>query len=419
MVASDGKVYTWGNGEFGALGHGNKQSVTSPKAITSLNGLVALQISCGPYHTAIIADPPDQVLYIRLPSTVALGNSDSKSISQFADMYSDARNISCGTLYTCGMGKAGQLGHGENVLSLNRPVEVSFMSDNGYKVTKVSCGMHHTLMIATPLHSIRVFMTYLLSCGWGEHGRLGLGDEEGRFLPTLVSFTEPFHPIDISAGEQHSIATSCKPGMCYTWGSNSFGQCAVSSSTTECCLLPSKIPLPEGITVTKVAAGGRHTAAISACGKVLSWGWGEEGQLGQGNEKNNWLPKPIKIPTVNSTSPYPTAISLGFCHTVIVGKNCNYVPPQEKEKKPEKTVEIPMEPIHTVIEEEMVKILEPEVVKSVEIEPVVIHPIIVVEETKNIVQAEVAKVVVMPELDLQHQDIRSIKDILKNRDARR
>jgi alpha-tubulin suppressor-like RCC1 family protein len=139
--------------------------------------------------------------------------------------------------------------------------------------------MHHTLIVASPIHAVRVFTTNLYSCGWGEHGRLGLGDEEGRFLPTIVNFPEPFHPIEISAGEQHSLASSCLPGMCYAWGSNSFGQCASNSSlNAESCLIPIKVPLPEGFTIIKVAAGGRHSAGISACGKVVTWGWGEEGK---------------------------------------------------------------------------------------------------------------------------------------------
>jgi alpha-tubulin suppressor-like RCC1 family protein len=54
-VTTSGKVYTWGNGENGMLGHGNKTSVSTPKMIESMSHLFATSISCGAFHTAVIA----------------------------------------------------------------------------------------------------------------------------------------------------------------------------------------------------------------------------------------------------------------------------------------------------------------------------------------------------------------------------
>lgn len=79
----------------------------------------------------------------------------------------------------------------------------------------------------------------------------------------------------VSAGEQHSLAAG-RQGA-YSWGSNSFGQCGAGNpNTTPFLLAPQKIPIPTGIHVSKIAAGGRHSAAVSTCGKLMSWGWGEE-----------------------------------------------------------------------------------------------------------------------------------------------
>lgn len=105
-----------------------------------------------------------------------------------------------------------------------------------------------------------------------------------------MNFPAPFHPTMISAGEQHSVAAG-RQGA-YAWGSNSFGQCGAGNpNSTPMLLTPGKIPIPEGIHVSKIAAGGRHSAAVSTCGKLMSWGWGEEGQLGHGTEKNGHLPR--------------------------------------------------------------------------------------------------------------------------------
>ena len=91
-----------------------------------------------------------------------------------------------------------------------------------------------------------------------------------------------------------------------------FSHCVLLSALTNA---PSRTPLithytlhiihhithlqvPEGMELRKLAAGGRHSAGITACGKVLSWGWGEEGQLGHGTERNANLPRPCRVPKV-------------------------------------------------------------------------------------------------------------------------
>lgn len=118
-------------------------------------------------------------------------------------------------------------------------------------------------------------MLCFCSWGWGEHGRLGLGHEQQINIPTQVTFPAPFHPTMISAGEQHSIAAG-KQGV-YAWGNNSFGQCGAGNpNSTPFLLAPQMVPIPTGIQISKIAAGGRHSAAVSTCGKLMSWGWGEE-----------------------------------------------------------------------------------------------------------------------------------------------
>jgi alpha-tubulin suppressor-like RCC1 family protein len=51
---------------------------------------------------------------------------------------------------------------------------------------------------------------------------IGTGDEEQRGEPTKVEFEHPFCATEISAGEQHSLASG-REGA-YAWGSNSMGQ---------------------------------------------------------------------------------------------------------------------------------------------------------------------------------------------------
>ncbi|KAJ6707342.1 REGULATOR OF CHROMOSOME CONDENSATION [Salix viminalis] len=55
-VSSSGQLFTYGDGTFGVLGHGNLQSVSHPKEVESLKGLRVKSVACGSWHTAAIVD---------------------------------------------------------------------------------------------------------------------------------------------------------------------------------------------------------------------------------------------------------------------------------------------------------------------------------------------------------------------------
>lgn len=343
LITANGLVFTWGAGDDGMLGHGSRTAVGAPRVVAALSKLKALAISCGAYHTGIIACEPSelQASWVSIP----MGNSSSSRDSSPGRGYSSSRDSSpgrghdvsnslqCGELYTCGMNKCGQLGLGtsnandkkssntkSNVRNfIATPKKVSYFDNSKYLVAKVSCGMHHTLILGVQLKERGVGAnTAVFSCGWGEYGRLGTGDEEQRGEPTKVEFEIPFCATEISAGEQHSLASG-REGA-YAWGSNSMGQLGVGSpTTTEMALSPMRIPLPEGMDVKQLAAGGRHSAAITKCGKLLSWGWGEEGQLGGGNEKNAAYPRPVRIPKMrsNDRKGVPVSVAVGMQISII------------------------------------------------------------------------------------------------------
>jgi alpha-tubulin suppressor-like RCC1 family protein len=52
----DGKLFTWGSGENEMLGHGNRNNQSSPKIVDALSHLFVLSISCGAFHTGVIAN---------------------------------------------------------------------------------------------------------------------------------------------------------------------------------------------------------------------------------------------------------------------------------------------------------------------------------------------------------------------------
>lgn len=375
-----------------------------------LTGQVCLQISCGAYHTAVIADKLSRISYINIPP---VDNADSSKDG--LDYIRPIENLECGSLFTFGTGKAGQLGHGDGCLATNVPLLLRYFNDNGLSVARVSCGMHHTLVIAVHAHNTRVFSTLLFSFGWGEHGRLGLGNQEQMSTPAQVTFPAPFHPVEISAGEQHSLAAG-KQG-CYSWGNNSFGQSGAGNpNSTPFLLNPQKLAIPEGMRVIKLAAGGRHSAAVTACGKLLTWGWGEEGQLGNGSEKDGHLPRPCRLPKVYNSLCTPVNVSLGLCHTVVLVQNSRYDPSKEP-PRPTVAVELPKRPPTPEPEPEELPALNvepeplPEPEPVVEPEPTPKEPVVV-----EVLQEESVKAESEPE-PVIHAPVgtQGILDILRNR----
>jgi alpha-tubulin suppressor-like RCC1 family protein len=220
---------------------------------------------------------------------------------------------------------------GANAGCVARPTLVLFFESEGARVIRVSCGFHHTLCIAVPKQATRVFSPSVYAFGFGEYGRLGVGTEEQLLTPTLVQFPGPFHPTQVSAGEQHSVALGHEG--CYAWGSNDMGQLGIGSpSQYEVALTPQKVQLPEGMVARRISAGGRHTAAVTHCGNIVSWGWGEEGQLGHGTEKSSSLPRPCRISRVYEKAGVPMDLALGGTHTMVVLHNPGYLAPSQQEE---------------------------------------------------------------------------------------
>ncbi|KAK3031926.1 hypothetical protein RJ639_036722, partial [Escallonia herrerae] len=79
-------------------------------------------------------------------------------------------------------------------------------------------------------------------------------------------------------------------------------QAAESSSFVHETLsaLPCLVTLSPGVRIATVAAGGRHTLALSDIGQVWGWGYGGEGQLGLGSQIR-MVSSPHPIPCIDSS----------------------------------------------------------------------------------------------------------------------
>ncbi|OMO95438.1 Zinc finger, FYVE-type [Corchorus olitorius] len=178
LATSNGKLFTFGDGTFGVLGHGDQESVAYPKEVQMLSGLKTIKVACGVWHTAAIVE--------------VIGQSGA--------------NISSRKLFTWGDGDKYRLGHGSKDTYL-LPTCVSSLID--YNFHQIACG--HTLTVALTTSG------HVFTMGGTAHGQLGNPSADGK-LPCLVQerlafgFTRKRHNC-YNCGLVHCHACSSKKAL--------------------------------------------------------------------------------------------------------------------------------------------------------------------------------------------------------------
>ncbi|RDX68758.1 PH, RCC1 and FYVE domains-containing protein 1, partial [Mucuna pruriens] len=219
LTTSNGKLFTFGDGRFGVLGHGDRESVSYPKEVQLLSGQKAIKVACGVWHTAAIIE-------ITVPSG---SNASSRKIFTWGDGdqyrlghvnketylqptcvaaladYS-FQQVACGNtmtvaltvsghIFTMGSTAYGQLG---NPMSDGKVPILVRDKLVGEFVEELSCGAHHVAVLTS--------RSELYTWGRGANGRLGHGDIEDQKTPTLVEALKDRHIKHIACG---STFTSC------------------------------------------------------------------------------------------------------------------------------------------------------------------------------------------------------------------
>jgi len=320
--ASD--VYTWGEGKYGKLGHGDDNDEYIPKVLEALLGRDVIQVACNAFHTIALTDT-SEVYSWGMGAGGRLGNGKERNrfsplaiaglrgayVTQIACGEAHSAAISgSGTLYTWGKGEYGELGY-EAAKQLT-PCQVDSEPWEGKPIAQVACGKFYTLVL---VEDGRVF-----SFGNNDSGQLGHNTKQNQITPKCI---EEFLALGISiqkvaCGNEHAAAVSDK-GLLYTWGSNQRGQLGQGVGTEQTEFLKPKLVenLPKE-EILDVACGGYHTAVITGNGNLYCFGDGSQGQLGFGTAfKICSVPKPVSIPENKKI----TAVSCGEYHTAILNES--------------------------------------------------------------------------------------------------
>lgn len=193
-----------------------------------------------------------------------------------------------GSLWTWGINFEGQLGNGTTAATAE-PTRV-LADDPNTTWAQVATGTSHTLALTTDGR--------LYAWGRNAEGQLGDNTTAQRTAPTAVKLPAEAGQLQwkqIATGTSHSLALTTD-GRLYTWGYNHNGQLGTGYARNRTA--PVEIPLPPAAANTtwaQVTAGNNHTLALTADGRLFAWGGNAYGQLGFGSTAPSLLPVAVGI----------------------------------------------------------------------------------------------------------------------------
>jgi alpha-tubulin suppressor-like RCC1 family protein len=289
VMDENGKLWSWGNGIYGQLGNGAFVR-NQAQRVAVLSDLTFTQVTASTYHTAAI-DSTGHLwtwgvnTYGQLGIQPYLDKSHTPIavrpdliFTQVTAGYGHTVALdNTGQLWSWGLDNMGQLGNDLALQTYNVPVKVL----EGRKFKQVSTGDHHTVALETTGE--------LWSWGRNTNGQLGLGDRTNRPTPAKVAFAPVIDKV--ATGDRHTVVLD-STGKLWSWGYDEYGQ--LGDDATK---LDQTIPkaVLSGTKFKDVAGGMFHTVAIDTTGKLWSWGWDSNGQLGDGISEPGDKPTPVAV----------------------------------------------------------------------------------------------------------------------------
>ena len=235
-VSAGGRVFAWGDSEYGQLGVGDRENKVVPTLVTGLpQSKLIVQVTARALHTACLT----------------------------AD----------GVVYVYGYGGSGRLGVGDTE---DRVVPTLVRGElGGRKVLQVAAGGLHTVCVAEYASAF--------AFGFNYKGQLGVGDRENRLVPTLMrGELENKSIMQVAAGYAYTMFVT-GDGLVFATGDSDTEERLVPTPITG--QLQGKTAVYRGI-----AAGRYQTVCITSDGSLFSWGWNYSGQLGVGDTTQRSLP---------------------------------------------------------------------------------------------------------------------------------
>lgn len=299
-VTKAGLVYIWGTG--GAVGTVSSGRLSiAPQILEAVPLSMPIKdISCGLGHTLFLTVKGTVWawgnggngrlglgdIYDRTEACIVVGLANEVVISVQCGASHSLALTERGHVYSWGKNTQGQCGHG-NTEDVIKPTLIKKLSVGDIYITQVTAGWEHSLALT------KAGKLYSWGCGYKDNRRnvippvLGLGHSEVRPTPELVSSIEGVVITAVSSGWDHCLAVD-SDGKLLSWGSGQNGK--LGHGNEENISVPCFIPELESKKIVAFSAGCEHSAAVTADGVLYTWGHADGGRLGLGNNIQSFVP---------------------------------------------------------------------------------------------------------------------------------
>lgn len=333
-LSQDGKVYAWGYNGTGVLGLGDRNDRAIPEPIKALEGVPIQKLAKGYGYTIALLE--DNTLYgWGWKEETLLGISTLPALEPqrlavpvdetIVDISTGQDHVmlltESGKIWVWGIGNYGNIGNGYTFYIAEEPIELpTFCDDLVVKIVTdtftnaaitesgdvyiwgaQTYSQEEAVYVTEPtkvegLDDIHIVQVSLGRCAaflsedgkvytWGQNflGECGVGDRYAQVTPVQVTALDLEKIVQISSGSNHVLALT-EDGRVFAWGYNNRGQ---TSSPLTPSLSDNFILLPYEITnlseIVQIFAGPEYSIALAKSGKIYTWGFGGEGQLGTDN----------------------------------------------------------------------------------------------------------------------------------------
>ena len=309
-IKSNGELWAWGYNEYGQLGIGFAASQTTPQPVGTATNWVS--VACGSSHTlAINANGELWAWGYNEYGQLGIGNTTNQYTPYHVGTDTNWSSVACGANHTMavnasreirvwGINSSGQLGIG-NYTKQNIPYPIILVGNTIVRIKDLACGYAHTVAID--------FNGWLWTWGYNDHGQLGLGNYTTQTDYKRVGTATNW--VGVACGEAHTMAIKSN-GELWAWGRNANWQLGLGPTQN---ITIYNIPMRVGTSVAwrKIAAGGYHSAAITASGALWTWGDNNYGQLGLGTTFGQYdTPQPV------GTDTNWVSVACGKYHTMAI-----------------------------------------------------------------------------------------------------
>ena len=309
-LTSDGRLYAWGNNGFGSFGDGTTTDSETPVPVDMSGVLASKTITAiaASYATAYALDSTGKVYAwgngdygqigdggsSRRHSPVAVSTSgvlSGKTITAIAAKGAHCLALSStGEVFGWGDNPTGVIGDGSTTRRLS-PVAVDTSGVlSGKTLVAISTGEYHSVAIGS---NGRAY-------SWGQNssGSLGDGTTTDSLVPVAVDRSGVLSGktlIDVACGKHHTLVLS-SAGRVFAWGHSNYGELGDASAT------PRHSPVAVDTsgflatrTISSITAGDFFSAALTDDGLLCAWGSNHSGQIGDGTGLDATVPTAVDM----------------------------------------------------------------------------------------------------------------------------